>query len=381
MIDCIICKQPTDPIRDERPDLCSNCAALGEASVAAAERSARLAELPTPVLGIGDLASLPVPEHMIEGVLSKHTVTSLIGPRNIGKSFISLSWGLSLATGRKWIGREVQPTPVLFVVKEGLYGLSRRVEAWRSTWAQDITDEDLSNFHVWKPPGSLWDPQARTARLRWVQDIAVDRGCGLVVLDTASSLFTGLEENSNSDAAIVLERLDHLRDAIGGTVLLVHHTGKNAENGSRGASAWEGNVDDVLSVSQTPEQTTGFTLSSTKVKDGPRWSQKLRIRVVRLLDGATSCVVEHENQSERQMEINDWWMGKIDGLYQECPDGLTKTSALRELSPGRNDVSGFYTTFGVFVDKGWLVTSDNPNSKDAIYTMSDKRKDILRDSE
>ena len=364
-------------MRDEDPNLCSDCAALGSAHVESALIAERVASLPTPVMQLNDLRSLPKPEPLIDGVLNKHTVTTLVGPRNIGKSFISLSWALSLVTGQRWLGHEVQRTNVLFVVKEGLYGLDNRVRAWNLTWGQRVAPEALDGFYIWKPPGSLWNPQTRTPRVSDVEAIARHHDCGLVILDTASSLFTGLEENSNSEAATVLERLDSLRDAIGGTVLLVHHTGKAAENGSRGASAWEANVDDVVMVKQQEGQRSSFSLESGKVKDGAPWKERVQLRVVTLEDGATSCVIEYQGRQELEEEFNDYFIARIDEFFIAIRnEGATKGSVIRAVVV-RGDAGPAYRTWHQFVEKGWVVTDDDPSKREAMWRLSDKRLAII----
>ena len=50
-----------------------------------------------------DLERLPDPEWLIEGLLPAHSFGVLFGPAGVGKSFLALDWGLSVAYSRNLI--------------------------------------------------------------------------------------------------------------------------------------------------------------------------------------------------------------------------------------------------------------------------------------
>lgn len=77
-----------------------------------------------------ELSALPKPDPLINGIISKHGVVLLVGQYGAGKTFLSLSMALSIGTGHQWLGRDVEQSPVLFVVGEGAHGLDKRVAAW-----------------------------------------------------------------------------------------------------------------------------------------------------------------------------------------------------------------------------------------------------------
>ena len=80
---------------------------------------------------------------------------------------------------------------------------------------------------------------------------------GLVFVDTVSASFDIKEEADNAEAARVCKAMRRFGDAIGALVVPIHHYGKNAGVGLRGASAWRANADFVLSVMADIDPQTG----------------------------------------------------------------------------------------------------------------------------
>ncbi len=91
----------------------------------------------------------------------------------------------------------------------------------------------------------------------------------LVIVDTFARCIVGADENSARDVGIAVDNLYRLRDAtatVNGTVLVLHHTGKDGST-IRGSSALEGGCDTVY---QVEGDTRNLKLYRTKRKDGPR---------------------------------------------------------------------------------------------------------------
>jgi hypothetical protein len=81
----------------------------------------------------------------------------------------------------------------------------------------------------------------------------------LVVIDTLATNFGLGDENSPTDMARFLAHLKiHIQATFTCSILVVHHTGKDATKGSRGGSSIEGNADCV------------FTLKRAESSDGHR---------------------------------------------------------------------------------------------------------------
>lgn len=173
------------------------------------------------------------------------------------------------------MGRPVQQGSVLYVAAEGAYGLHPRFTAWEYGWHRTIADDTLA---VLPEPVNLLDPTA-------VDELAqLAAGRALVVIDTLARCMVGADENSAKDMGEAVDAAYRLRDATdGGTVLLVHHTGKDGDT-TRGSSALESGVDTVY---KTKGDARLIDLTRTKRKDGPT-DDRLQLA---LKTTANSCVI------------------------------------------------------------------------------------------
>jgi hypothetical protein len=93
-----------------------------------------------------------------------------------------------------------------------------------------------------------------------------------VFVDTVSASFDIKEEADSAEAARVCKVMRRIGDAIAALVVPIHHYGKNAAVGLRGASAWRANADFVLSVMADIDPQTGNVsnrqLAIAKDRDG-----------------------------------------------------------------------------------------------------------------
>ncbi|MCD2142107.1 AAA family ATPase [Rhodococcus pyridinivorans] len=207
------------------------------------------------------LRSLPDPEPLIEGVLDQGTTALLYGKWGSGKSFIALDWAASVASGRRWQGRDTQRRKVLYVAAEGAFGLKGRIDAWETGWHVQLEDGDLDILPV---PVNL----TKWADVHDLAGLIREQRYGMVVLDTLARCMVGADENSAKDCGIVVDHLNTLREATPdgrGVVLGVHHTGKDGKT-LRGSSAFEGGADTVY---QTCLDGGAIDVTREKRKDGP----------------------------------------------------------------------------------------------------------------
>lgn len=212
-----------------------------------------------PLLKRSQLRNLPIPEPLIENTVDRRTVCLVSGYWGTLKSFIAIDWAACVATGKTWLGRPVQAGSVLYVAAEGAYGVGPRLDAWEYAWRSgELIDDDM--FAVYPRPVNLLEP-AQAKEL-----VTLAAGRRLVVIDTLARCLVGGDENSAQTMGIAVDVLYRVRDALdGGTVVVLHHTGKDKTT-TRGSSALEAGVDTVYQTEGTPAE---LTLTRTKRKDGP----------------------------------------------------------------------------------------------------------------
>lgn len=197
-------------------------------------------------LDLEQLAGLPPPTPLIEGVLDEQTLAVLSGQFGTFKTFIALDWLLCVATGTPWLGHRVpNARPVRLVVGEGVSGVHARVRAWEKGKGVTVPRE---MFRVVRGAVNLGVPEQVMA----VAELARENGEAIIAFDTLARCSVGLEENKASDQARVTDAAGWIREHAGATTLLLHHAGHGNER-ARGSSAIEDNADTSWFVSLTSE--------------------------------------------------------------------------------------------------------------------------------
>ncbi|MNX69599.1 hypothetical protein D3C86_1008230 [compost metagenome] len=96
----------------------------------------------------------------------------------------------------------------------------------------------------------------------------------------------------------------------GATILLIHHTGKNEENGARGSSAFRAALDAEYLIKREGSDVHALTLACTKMKDDEQPARRaydLRSRIVCWDDGGdeiTSLVLVAQGREPEDPEAN-----------------------------------------------------------------------------
>ena len=224
------------------------------------------------------LIDLRPPEALIDEVLTREGFAVLYGRWGTAKSFVALDWSLCIQGGLPWQGREVHQGNVLYVVGEGLYGMSNRVRAWLQEFGPDETPE--VDFH--KGPVNL----LRGQDVDYLVEAVKNRAIQLVVIDTLNRGLAGGDENSSTHMGQVIMAVEKLQ-AQGSAVLVVHHVGWNGE--FRGHSSVPGAADRMIRVNKAEDGT--IWLKNTKSKDSAEFDPiPLHLKIVQL-PWESSCVL------------------------------------------------------------------------------------------
>ncbi|MGH3935216.1 MAG: AAA family ATPase [Pseudonocardiaceae bacterium] len=307
------------------------------------------------ILARSQLAALPAVAPLIEGVMSYPAAVVMVGATGVGKTFVVLSLGCSVATGRAWLGRAVTRRRVLFVVGEGAYGLDKRIAAWEHAWNDGVpvTDDWLT---VMVKPDSLDNV------MTWQQltEYATRGGYGLVVLDTFSSLAPDADETR--DAARLMRRLSDLSAAIDGCAVLVHHPGWSDSGRARGGYQLEANADEVLILRDVAEGSDLFTMSRKKVKDGPDGE----VHWLRRSVSHGSVIIEGSRSDDATVPLRARILAVLTG-YGDI--GATGRQIMDEIGVDDTAKSGFYQALRKLRDEG-LVREEVTGAVKRYYIVA-----------
>ncbi|AOJ38489.1 helicase [Burkholderia lata] len=253
-------------------------------------RTAKMPPMHYRLRSADDLMNAPLQQWLVRDVIPAGGTASVYGPSGSGKSFLVLDLCAAIAEGSDWFGRRVASTRVVYVALEGEAGLSKRAKAWSAHNHRPLPE----GLHFVTQPFDVRNLSDVSDLLEAVQ---AGGGAGLLVIDTLNRAAPGADENSSKDMGEIIAKLKILQDSIGGAVLVVHHTGKDAAKGLRGHSSLFAALDAALEVTRIDGRREWTVAKSKDDADGERYA--FALRVVDLgedEDGepVTSCVIESD---------------------------------------------------------------------------------------
>ncbi len=199
------------------------------------------------------------PEYLINDILETDSHGILGGASMAFKTFADLRMVYSICTGNDFFGHEVFTTgKVLYVCGEGRGALSRRIRALK------LTESDFNgNLQVLKRPLRI-DNQID---MQWLRQSIDAINPVAVVFDTFASLVSVTDENSPSDVGRALRLIKETCRNGKTCSLIIHHYGKDATKGLRGASNFTNDVDFAFEMVRDADS-MATTMSCKKMKDG-----------------------------------------------------------------------------------------------------------------
>jgi len=243
------------------------------------------------LLGINDLAALPPTEHLVKGILPSSGLAAIYGPSGSGKTFLALDLIMAIACQSNWFGHKVKNAPVIYVGLEGKGGINNRIQAWR------IKNPKLTptNFKIILDNFDLMNKANVVELAQAIIDAQMHQG--VIVIDTLNQASPAADENSSQDMGVIIKHLKLLQEMTSGLVLIIHHTGKNTNQGLRGHSSLKAALDANIEVIGGDKRS--WLLEKSKDgEDGKSFG--FRLEVQRLgADGdgdpITSCTVERDH--------------------------------------------------------------------------------------
>ena len=189
------------------------------------------------------------PAELIERLIPQAAVCTLAGAPGIGKSMIGLSLAAAIGCGEDWFGLKVANAyGVLYVLGEGFSAFGNRIDAWRRAKGAEMP-EHVRFFDGAAAGVDLSD----AASINKLIELTLQSKAALVIFDTFAMLSDVKSENDNAEVGQVYRQLQRFTRATAATALVVHHVSK-AEGRVRGATAFRGNSDTVIKVSEDEVQ-------------------------------------------------------------------------------------------------------------------------------
>jgi hypothetical protein len=193
-----------------------------------------------PVVRVGEIVSEESTQRwLVEGLWGAKSVGVIGGAPKCAKTWLGLDMALSVATGTACLGKYAVPEPgpvLVYLAEDALLAVRERVEGLARHRGLDVAGVAI---HVITAPVLRLDRGPDRARLLETTRRLRPR---LLVLDPLVRLH-GIDENNAGEVAELLAYFRSLQRQFELSVLLVHHTRKNAVGGVAAGQGLRGSSD------------------------------------------------------------------------------------------------------------------------------------------
>jgi hypothetical protein len=238
-----------------------------------------------PIVRASDLADTVIekPQELIAGLLHRGSKLALGGSSKSCKTWTLLDVGLSVASGKPWLGFPTVQGRVLLVNLEIQEAFIRQ----RLLAVAQAKDVSLDNLDVLNLRGFETD---YSTLLPQIISHAKDLGYALIILDPIYKLFgAGMDENRAVDIAMMLRSIERLANETGAAVAFVAHFSKGNQAAKESIDRISGSGvfardPDTLVMFTKHEEDHAFTVESTLRNFAPvepfvvRWEYPLMKR-------------------------------------------------------------------------------------------------------
>ena len=246
---------------------------------------------------------------LIQDVIPERSFVALYGPPASYKSFIAMDIAECIASGRPWLGKEINGTgPVLYIAGEGHGGIGARIAAIK----QHHNTPDGAEVYVIRSQINLRSSvDDFTALIVAIDELVQTLGKDLrmIVIDTLARAFGGGNENSSDDMGAFIQATGKIQNRYRCSLMVLHHAGKDTTKGLRGHSSLLGAVDTQMEIMRFPETMKGLILMSKQKdgQDGQRYGfEAISVDIDRSdlgLENGSSLVIESRETAENEVQV------------------------------------------------------------------------------
>jgi len=195
---------------------------------------------PLPVVRVGEIPSEENPQRwLVEQLWGASSVGVIGGAPKCSKTWLGLDLALSVATGTACLGKYAVPEPgpvLVYLAEDALPVVRERIEGMARHRGLDFNRVEI---HVITAPTLRLDREPHRTRLFETAKRLRPR---LLLLDPLVRLH-GIDENNATEVAGLLAYFRSLQRRLDLSVVLVHHTRKNAAGGVAAGQGLRGSSD------------------------------------------------------------------------------------------------------------------------------------------
>ena len=209
-----------------------------------------------------ELSRIEISEYLIHKTLPVIGLATLIGAPSSYKTFIAIEIAACIATGHDFYGRKCKQGKILYLTGEGKSGFGKRIKAWEQKRGCSIPNNDFA---------TIVDPVMLNENLPGLREALLNHQdeygkLSLIVIDTLNRTMAG-DENSSKDMGQFVQACTQLINEFELCCLVLHHTGKSANNGARGHSSLLGATDIGMEVKRSKDLNVCLRFDAKPPKD------------------------------------------------------------------------------------------------------------------
>jgi hypothetical protein len=251
---------------------------------------------PLKFLTLEEFVQRPDVSTYVGRVIPARALVVAFGPPKEGKSFCVCDLTMHAAHGIDWFGCKVtRPLRVAYLAGEGVNGLRVRLKAWLEHH-DSLTQPGL--FRIL--PVALSLPDRVTDVVEQLREFAPE----IVVTDTLNVYFGGGDENTTMDMTAFCAAVRYLRDELGCSVVIIHHTGHGDSGRERGSIVLRATVDVLIQIAKDAHDKSLVGFQVITARDIEAMETPLSLRLVRYEtewaddDGVplVTCIVQGADQ-------------------------------------------------------------------------------------
>lgn len=244
-------------------------------------------------LHISELAALPPPSFLIEGLYVEKTFSLLYGPPKSGKTHIGSQVCYDLALGTDHFGRKTKQTGVLILAGEGENAISLRARAFAKYHGAILQDMDI---RVLSDRLDFLDKDIERTHEIILREYEKLINPGVIMIDPWGKFIRSGDENSSQDMGRAIETVRRLQQKADCSLFGVHHSPASTSQRPRGHTSLLADVELAASVTKTESTRTLTVMDARFIPEGQVLSFGLHIVE---LEGTelTACVVVPEDKA------------------------------------------------------------------------------------
>jgi AAA domain len=190
---------------------------------------------------LAEFVQCPKVSSHVRGVIPADALVVVFGPPKGGKTFSVCDLTMHAAHGLDWHGCAIpRRMRVVYLCGEGVNGLRVRLKAWLEH------RDTIEPGDFWILPRALSLPDEALGLVEILRPIKPD----IIVTDTLNAYFGGGDENSTQDMSAWCNSVRHLRDSLGCSIVVIHHTGHGDSGRERGSIVLRASADVLIQVAK-----------------------------------------------------------------------------------------------------------------------------------